>query len=261
MKRCTDIVFSSVALLVFSPLLIVVAIILRCTGEGSVFYRQERIGLGGRSFLLYKFATMCGDCGKTSSDLLTAEHDPRILPVGRILRTSKINELPQLFNVLLGDMSLIGPRPQVRPHFDMYPEHVKQQIIKVRPGLSGVGSIIFRSESLLLAGCHGDRNQVYAEDIAPYKGELELWYVQHQSAKLDLLLILMTVLVVLCRRSRHCVQWLRDLPQPRSALVAASLFPDEGAGILSRDRSPEKRGEVGTTFLGSDVGAVSKGST
>jgi lipopolysaccharide/colanic/teichoic acid biosynthesis glycosyltransferase len=120
-------------------------------------------------------------------------------------------------------MSLIGPRPQVKPHFDMYPEQVKRQIGQVRPGLSGIGSIVFHDESTLLARCGKDYHRCYAEDIAPYKGALELWYVQHQSTRLDLLLILMTVWVVLSRRSRYCMQLLRDLPQPRSALVAASL--------------------------------------
>jgi lipopolysaccharide/colanic/teichoic acid biosynthesis glycosyltransferase len=223
MKRCVDILFSSVALLVLSPLLILIAIILRCTGEGDVFYRQERIGRGGRVFLLYKFVTMRRDCGKTTRDLLATDRDPRILPVGGFLRATKINELPQLFNVLLGDMSLIGPRPQVKPHFDMYAERVKRQIIKVRPGLSGIGSIIFHNETILLTQCCEDHNQYYAENIAPYKGELELWYVQHRSVKLDLLLILMTIWVVLSRRSTYCAQLLRDLPQPRSALIAAGL--------------------------------------
>jgi lipopolysaccharide/colanic/teichoic acid biosynthesis glycosyltransferase len=222
-KRTLDILCSGTALVVLSPLLFMVAIILRCTGERSVFYLQERIGKGGHPFLLYKFVTMSSDCGKSPHDLLTATHDPRVLPVGRILRATKINELPQLFNVLLGDMSLIGPRPQVKPHFDVYPERVKRQLAKVRPGLSGIGSIVFHNESVLLATCGKDHNQCYAEDIAPYKGELEMWYVQHQSMKLDLLLILMTVLVVVSRRGSHCVRWLRDLPRPSSALVAANL--------------------------------------
>jgi lipopolysaccharide/colanic/teichoic acid biosynthesis glycosyltransferase len=223
MKRTIDIVCSATALVVLSPLLLLVAIILRCTGEGCVFYRQERVGRGGRTFLLYKFVTMCKDCGHTPRDLLTATNDPRVLPLGRILRATKINELPQLFNVLLGDMTLIGPRPQVRPHFEVYPEHVKREIIKIRPGLSGIGSIIFHDESSLLARCGKDHNLCYAEDIAPYKGKLEVWYVQHQSVLLDLALIFLTVLVVLSRRSGYCMQWLRGLPRPDSAVLSASL--------------------------------------
>jgi len=223
MKRCIDVLFSSIALIVLSPLLVLVAIILRCTGEGCVFYRQERIGRGGDTFRLYKFVTMREDDTDAPEGLLTTKHDPRVLPFGRILRATKINELPQLFNVLLGDMSLIGPRPQVQPHFDMYAEHVKREIVKVRPGLSGVGSIIFHDESSLLTRCGKDKNLYYAEDIAPYKGELEAWYVRHQSLTLDLSLILLTILVVLFRRRGYCVQWLRDLPQPRSVVLSANL--------------------------------------
>jgi lipopolysaccharide/colanic/teichoic acid biosynthesis glycosyltransferase len=218
-----DLFFSAVALLILSPLLLLIAILLRFTGEGCILYCQERIGRYGRPFLLYKFVTMRQCCGRMHLDLLTAAHDPRVLPVGRVLRATKINELPQLFNVLLGDMSLIGPRPQVKPHFDVYPERVKQEIIKVRPGVSGVGSIVFHNESNLLANCCEDPNHYYAKEIAPYKGELELWYVQHRSTRLDLLLMLMTLLVILCRRNTYCIQLLRDLPQPRSVCGVANF--------------------------------------
>jgi lipopolysaccharide/colanic/teichoic acid biosynthesis glycosyltransferase len=223
MKRTLDILFSATALLALSPLLLVVAILLRCTGEGCVFYRQERVGRGGRTFPLYKFVTMRKDCGRTPDDLLTAQNDPRILPLGRILRSAKINELPQLFNVLLGDMSLIGPRPQVRPHFDIYPEQVRRELVKVRPGLSGIGSIIFHDESSLVSRCGKDYNRCYAEDIAPYKGKLELWYVQHQSALLDLILLFLTVLVLLSPGRGYGLQWLKGLPQPDSAVLSGSL--------------------------------------
>jgi len=223
MKRCMDVLFSSAALIILSPLLVLVAVILRRTGERRVFYRQERVGRAGCTFRLYKFVTMRDGGTDRPEDLLTTQHDPRVFPFGRILRAAKINELPQLFNVLLGDMSLIGPRPQVRPHFDMYPEHVKREILKVRPGLSGVGSIIFHDESSLLARCGKDKRLCYAEDIAPYKGELEAWYVQHQSLLLDLSLILLTILVVLFHRSVCCSQLLRDLPQPNSAVLSANL--------------------------------------
>ncbi len=223
MKRTLDILFSAAALLAFSPLLLLAAILLRCTGEGCVFYRQERIGRGGRTFLLYKFVTMRKDCGRKPEDLLTAQDDPRILPLGRILRRTKINELPQLFNVLVGDMSLIGPRPQVRPHFDIYPERVRRELVKVRPGLSGIGSIVFHDECSLVSRCGKDYQRCYAEDIAPYKAKLELWYVQHQSMLLDLTLLFLTVLVILAPGRGYCLQWLKGLPQPDSAVLSGSL--------------------------------------
>ena len=223
MKRMLDVLCSATALVVLSPLLVVVAIVLRCTGQGIVLYRQERIGQGGRIFHLCKFCTMREGSDHTPEGLLTAKGDPRVLPLGRILRATKINELPQLFNVLWGDMSLIGPRPQVKVHFDMYPAHIRRELVKVRPGLSGIGSIVFHDESVVLARSGKDHNQCYAEDIAPYKGELELWYIQRQSVLLDLALIVLTVVVVLSRQRRYCLQWLRDLPRPDSSILSLHL--------------------------------------
>ncbi|MDY0354572.1 MAG: sugar transferase [Sedimentisphaerales bacterium] len=220
MKRAFDILLSSAALVVLSPLLVPVAIILRCTGEGHVFYRQERVGKDGRSFGLYKFATMLKDSPNMAGGLLTKKDDPRILPFGRFLRATKINEIPQLLNVLLGDMSLIGPRPQARPHFDVFPQHVRRAIAEVRPGLSGIGSIMFRDEESILAKCGGDEHGFYVQDIAPYKGELEIWYTQHQSCALDLLLILLTVWIVLFPKSRLHLGLLKHLPKPNSTVLA-----------------------------------------
>ncbi len=220
MKRTLDILCSAAALIVFSPLLLLVAVILRCTGEGCVLYRQERVGKDGRIFPLYKFITMRKGSDSTPASLLSADNDPRVLPFGRLLRATKVNELPQLFNIFLGDMSLIGPRPQVKAHFDIYPDHIKQEILKVRPGLSGVGSVFFHDEGSILARSGKDVNRCYAEDIAPYKGALELWYVQHQSFSLDLRLIVLTVLVVLWPRSRCVARWLKDLPQPGLLLLS-----------------------------------------
>ncbi len=224
-KRVLDILLSLAALFFLLPLLLPVALLLRGTGEGYVFYRQPRVGRGGRMFGLYKFATMLKDSPNLPGGLLTTKRDPRILPVGRFLRATKINELPQLLNVLLGDMSLIGPRPQARAHFEVFPEHVKQEIVKVRPGLSGVGSIVFRDEESILAKCDTDRQHFYAQEIAPYKGELELWYVQHQSFTLDLLLILFTIQVVVYPQKAHLLRRFHDLPRPQSAALAACLLP------------------------------------
>jgi len=222
-KRALDVLLSSVALIVFLPLLIPVAIILRLTGDGYIFYRQQRVGKDGRIFGLYKFATMIENSPNLPGGLLTAKHDPRVLPVGRILRATKVNEIPQLLNVLRGDMSLIGPRPQTVLHFEVFPEHVKREIIRVRPGLSGIGSVVFRNEDSVLAHCGKDAAGFYAEDIAPYKGELETWYVRNQRGLLDLLLILLTVWVVLFPQSRWHFTFLDGLPQPKSQVLADLL--------------------------------------
>ncbi|MGE5293724.1 MAG: sugar transferase [Solirubrobacterales bacterium] len=223
MKRALDILLSVLALVILSPLLIVVAVILRCTGEGHVFYWQPRVGHQGRVFHLCKFVTMVKDSPNLPGGVLTAKNDPRILPFGRILRAAKINEIPQFWNVLRGDMSLIGPRPQVPAHFEIFPEHVKREIIKVRPGLSGIGSVVFRNEEFILAVCNTDQKDFYANDIAPYKGELEVWYVQHRSMAIDLLLILLTVHVVLFPGTLCCLKLLKDLPKPHSSLLSGCL--------------------------------------
>ncbi len=218
MKRFIDILLSGVALLVFSPLLVPVAIVLRLTGEGKILYRQDRVGKGGETFRLLKFATMLEDSPNIGTGLLTTRNDPRVLPVGRFLRKTKINELPQLINIFLGDMSIIGPRPQARSHVDLYPEHVKRAIYQVRPGLSGIGSIVFRDEETILTNSPKGHQRCFAEDITPYKGELELWYIANQSLWLDIQLILLTVWVVLVPASKMHMKWLQGLPEPPEEL-------------------------------------------
>jgi lipopolysaccharide/colanic/teichoic acid biosynthesis glycosyltransferase len=218
MKRLLDIVCSFSALLVLAPLLVPVMIILRFTGEGEIFYRQNRVCRGGRIFGLYKFATMLKNSPNIGIGLYTTKGDDRVLPFGRFLRATKINELPQLLNILFGDMSIIGPRPLVKSQFDLYSEEVKREIGKVRPGLSGVGSIIFRDEITLVTNTTKSHAQCYAEDITPYKGALELWYIKRQSVQLDILLICLTISAVLFPESNLHLKLLKDLPKPPTAL-------------------------------------------
>ncbi len=198
MQRFFDIVFSGGALLVLSPLLVPVMVILKFTGEGEVFYVQQRVGKGGKMFGLLKFATMLKDSPNMGTGTITVKGDPRVLPFGRILRKTKINELPQLINILKGDMSIIGPRPQDMRCFIVFDDVDQQNIKKVRPGLSGVGSIIFRDEESLLDGEESLEAKEYFYDhvISPYKGKVESWYVEHQSLKLYFQLIWLTVVAV-----------------------------------------------------------------
>lgn len=213
-SRLLDIVLAGLALIVLSPLLLAVALVLRFTGEGEVFYRQQRIGKGGQPFGLLKFATMLMDSPNIGSGLLTLKNDPRVLPVGRFLRKTKLNELPQLINIVNGDMSIIGPRPQAPKHFDVFPDHVKKELVKVRPGLSGIGSIVFRDEETLLSRPGIDPGHVYRDVIAPYKGELELWFIRNQRIGVDLLLIFFTLWVLVFPDSTLYRRVLRDLPAP-----------------------------------------------
>ena len=135
MQRLLDVLLSGLALLVLSPLLVPVAIALRLTGEGEVFFIQQRVGRGGRPFGLYKFATMLKDSPNIGTGTVTVKGDPRVLPLGRFLRKTKINELPQLLNIFKGDMSIIGPRPQTQRCFDAFPSTSQAEIVKVRPGV------------------------------------------------------------------------------------------------------------------------------
>jgi lipopolysaccharide/colanic/teichoic acid biosynthesis glycosyltransferase len=215
-KRLLDILLSGTVLLVFLPFGLLIALILRCTGEGEVFFMQPRVGQDGKLFDLLKFATMLKDSPNIGSGVLTIKNDPRVLPFGRFLRKTKLNEISQLWNVLKGDMSIIGPRPQAQKHFDVFSEHVKTEIVKVKPGLSGVGSIIFRDEESIMEKSHKPQEACYAEDIAPYKGELELWYIRNQSFWLDIKLMLLTVWVVLFPKSNLHNIILKGLPENAS---------------------------------------------
>ncbi len=222
MQRLLDIVFSGLALLVLSPLLVPIAIFLRLTGEGEIFYVQQRVGRGGGLFGLYKFATMLKNSPNLGTGTVTVKNDPRVLPMGRWLRKTKINELPQLLNILIGDMSVIGPRPLTPSGFDGVPPALKAEIIRVRPGLSGIGSIIFRDEEELLDAA-SDARDFYATVIAPYKSALELWYVANRGLRTYFLCIALTIWVVLSPKSRAVWRAFHGLPKP----------PPELAGLLA----------------------------
>ena len=220
MQRLLDIVFSGLALLLLSPLLVPIAIALRLTGEGEVFFIQQRVGRGGQPFGLYKFATMLKNSPNLGTGTVTVKNDPRVLPLGRFLRKTKINELPQLLNIFTGDMSIIGPRPQTQRCFDAFPARSQAEIIKVRPGLSGIGSIVFRDEEELM---HASREpeRFYDEVIMPYKGALEEWYVAHQGLWTYLAAIFVTAWVVLFPESRLAWRVFPQLPAVPTELAGA----------------------------------------
>ena len=148
--RLFDLFSAVLALTILSPLLFCVIFLLRVTGEGEVFFLQERVGKNGKLFSLWKFVTMLKDSPSMKGGTITTRTDARILPLGRFLRSTKINELAQLLNVLKGDMSLVGPRPLTEETFNMYDSETKKIICETRPGLSGIGSIIFRNEENFL---------------------------------------------------------------------------------------------------------------
>lgn len=197
-KRLFDVVVAGTALLVVSPLLVLVAIAEKLTGQ-DVFFRQARAGHGGESFEVFKFTTM--PKGSEKLGMLAAADDKRPTRLGRLLRKTKINEIPQLINVVLGDMSLVGPRPLFREQVANYDEEVQRAIATLRPGVTGLGSLFFSAEDALLAGVE-DKDRFYDEVVLPQKGRLELYYAENRSFLFDLEIIWLTAVAVSSRRPR-----------------------------------------------------------
>jgi len=216
--RFFDIFFSVLALIVLSPLLVPVVIILKFTGEGEIFYLQDRVGKDEKLFKVIKFATMLKDSPNIGTGDVSVKDDPRVLPFGKFLRKTKINELPQLINILKGDMSVIGPRPLTKRNYELYNNRIKNQIKKVKPGLSGIGSVVFRDEENILDDPNIDRLKFYDDVIAPYKGELEEWYVKHQNLYTYFMFICLTAWTVIKPDTKLHFKVFKDLPKPPKEL-------------------------------------------
>lgn len=219
MTRTLDFLLSLLAILVLLPLLLPIMLALKLTGEHDVFYRQKRIGRGAKPFFVLKFATMLRNSPNLPGGVLTQKSDPRILPMGRFLRKTKINELPQLWNILIGEMSFVGPRPQAPAHYDLYSDEVKTAIDQVRPGLTGIGSIVFRDEESLLDRVSGDRDHFHDHVITPYKGQLELWFTTHQSLSTYFTILFLTAWVILFPSSNFPWKIFKTLPTPSEELL------------------------------------------
>jgi len=215
-KRIFDIASASVVCIILAPIFLPIVILLRLTAEGEVFYRQERIGLNKKPFMIYKFATMLKNSSKMAGGIITINNDPRVTFIGRFLRKSKINELPQLLNIIIGDMSVVGPRPVMKVSFESYPEDIKKVIYNVKPGLTGIGSIIFRDEEDLISNIKNDGGDIwdfYKNKIYPFKGEVEIWYQNNKSFFLDIKLIFITAWVIFSPNSTIYEKLFKDLPK------------------------------------------------
>ena len=199
--------------MVFSPFGLIIAIILKLTGEHYIFYVHPRIGKNGKRFGLIKFATMLKDSPNLGTGDVTVKDDPRVLPLGHLFRNTKINELPQIINVLKGDMSIIGPRPLTPKHFDYYSDTVKEVICRMRPGLSGVGSILFRDEETMMADSGMSCHEFYRQRIAPYKGELEVWYQHNRSLWVDMMLTFLTAWAIVFPKTNLISILFKTMPQ------------------------------------------------
>lgn len=212
MIRVLDVIISLSAIIVLLPFLLPVMVALKLTGENDIFFLQTRVGKNGQDFKVFKFATMLRDSPNLSGGVLTQKNDPRLLPLGPFLRKTKLNELPQLINILIGDMSFVGPRPQARKHYELYSNQVKSEINKVPPGLTGIGSLIFRDEESLLDRISGDRDKFHDEVITPYKGELEVWFTKKCGIDLYVKIIFLTAHALFFPRSLLYRKLLTDLP-------------------------------------------------
>jgi lipopolysaccharide/colanic/teichoic acid biosynthesis glycosyltransferase len=213
-KRLLDIFLSFTGLIILLPAFIPIIIILKLSAEGEVFYFQERYGIYNSRFQIWKFATMLKNSMEMGTGSITLQNDFRVTRIGKFLRITKINELPQFINILKGDLSIVGPRPLVKSDYDAYPSTVRDNIYNVKPGLTGIGSIIFRDEeSIISAVKDEDPHEFYKRIIAPYKGELEMWYQSNNSFFLDLQLIFMTAWVIFVPTSKLYEKWFKDLPK------------------------------------------------
>jgi len=214
MPRIIDVLLSLLSLLALLPFFIPIVVILLLTGEHKVFYSQTRVGYKNQNFKILKFATMLSNSANMGSGSLTLKNDPRVLPFGSFLRKTKINELPQILNIIIGDLSIVGPRPQMQIDFEKYPVKVQKKIYDVRPGLTGIGSIVFRDEESLISVASENENphDFYKRVIAPYKGELEIWYQKRRSIYLDFQLIFITAWAIVFPETRLYEKWFKDLP-------------------------------------------------
>ncbi len=189
LKRAFDVAVSLAALIALSPLLLLIALLVRATSPGTALYCATRVGLNGQPFTLYKFRSMVSDAHRHGPGI-TGAGDPRITPPGRALRRAKLDELPQLFNVLRGDMSLVGPRPEDPRYVALYtPE--QREVLRVRPGITSAASVAFRNEEALLGGA--DWETVYLEQVMPAKLAADLDYARHPTMGRDLIILARTV--------------------------------------------------------------------
>lgn len=216
--RVLDIFFALLGLIVLGIFMLGATVINLCTGEHKVLYKQKRVGIHKKEFDLLKFATMLENSPNMKGGLVTAVDDPRVLPFGKFLRRTKVNELPQLFNILKGEMSFVGPRPLAKEHFELYSEEQQQIISNIKPGLTGVASLFYRNQEQILADCGEDPIEFHDSVLTPYKGELEKWYAHNSSLVLYLLIIYLTAASII-NRNIVTIKYFKNLPKPPVKLV------------------------------------------
>jgi lipopolysaccharide/colanic/teichoic acid biosynthesis glycosyltransferase len=215
-KRFFDIAVSLLVLIVLLPIFLPIVMLLRLTGEGEIFYKQERMGYKNTRFQIWKFATMLKNSPNMGTGDVTLRNDPRVTWMGRFLRMSKLNELPQIINILIGDMSIVGPRPLMPAGFFRYAPEYQAKVYNAKPGLTGIGSIVFRDEEKIITDSGLDAHEAYAKIILPLKGELEIWYQRNISFLTDIRIIFLTAWAIVFPKSTLHYQWFKDLPKQQA---------------------------------------------
>ncbi len=218
LKRLGDIIVALIVLFVVFVPFILIVLALKFSAEGEVFYRQSRIGRFGKPFGILKFATMLKDSPNMTTGHITVRRDPRVTPIGHYLRITKLNEFPQILNILGGTMSWVGPRPLVPRALAAYTDTGRESILTATPGITGIGSLAFRDEEGILERIGGDPSVVYQTIIAPHKEALELWYINHRSLVVDFKLVVLTALAVVVPASAKPEDWFEGLPPKPVAL-------------------------------------------
>jgi lipopolysaccharide/colanic/teichoic acid biosynthesis glycosyltransferase len=210
-KRLFDIIFSLIALVLLAPVLLPVMLVLKLTGEKEIFFLQQRLGWHNQKFGIFKFATMLKNSPNIGTGVITLRNDPRVTPVGAFLRRSKINELPQLLNILWGNMSFVGPRPLMQVSFDLYAPSVQSKIYASKPGLTGIGSIIFRDEEKFVTD-YGDPKAAY-EIVYQHKGAVEMWYQENKGLVTDTMILFLTAWQIPFHNSKLVYKVFKTLPR------------------------------------------------
>jgi lipopolysaccharide/colanic/teichoic acid biosynthesis glycosyltransferase len=218
-KRLFDIILSLIAILLFLPFFIPIAIAQKLTGEGYIFYLQDRVGYRNKKFKIWKFATMLKASPGLGTGSITLQNDWRVTPVGKYLRITKINEVPQIINILLGEMSIVGPRPLMMVDFEKFSPEIQARFYNNKPGLTGIGSIIFRDEEKYISESGMEPHEFDRQFIAPYKGALEIWYQEHCSLLTDTLIVFLTVAALVSPHNTLSFRIFKSLPAKPSVFI------------------------------------------
>jgi len=202
-------------------------VLLLLTGEHEVFYTQPRIGYKNEKFDIWKFATMLKNSPSLGSGSITLRNDPRVTTIGHYLRISKLNELPQFINLLIGNMTLVGPRPHMDVDFRLYPPHIQDIIFNVKPGITGIGSLIFRDQEMIFTKAKVDPHLYYQRFMAPFKGDLEVWYQENMNFMLDLKILFLTAWIIVNPSSDSIYKFFPELPRTPHFPTFEELSPTD----------------------------------